>query len=133
MFGKKESNENAAATEKLSIVSDVTELRGDIETSGHLRIDGNVKGNISALANVAIGKSGNVVGNISAGTLKISGNVKGNISVANRLVIDSSARIKGDVKTKILVVEAGAVIDGTLSMELREEPTKDFNEAVYAK
>ncbi|MDW8436437.1 MAG: polymer-forming cytoskeletal protein [Chloroherpetonaceae bacterium] len=132
MFGKKNGTQNAIPTEKLSIVADGTLFRGDIETTGHLRIDGRVLGNIASTGNVAVGKGGNVEGNITALNLKISGRVKGNIDVAGRCVLDSTAILTGDSKTKILVVEEGATINGKITMELREPYTEELRQADFA-
>ncbi len=131
MFAKKNGTQDSIPTDKLSIVADGTLFRGDIETTGHLRIDGKVQGNISSTGNVAIGKGGNVEGNITATNLKISGRVKGNVEITGRCVLDSTAILNGDSKAKIFAVEEGAIINGKISMELREPYTEELRQADF--
>ncbi len=132
MFAKKNGTQSAIPTDKLSIVADGTLFRGDIETTGHLRIDGKVQGNIASTGNVAIGKGGNVEGNITAANLKVSGRVKGNIEVSGRCVLDATSILNGDSKAKIFAVEEGAIINGKISMELREPYTEELKQADFA-
>lgn len=132
MFTKKNGAQTAIPSDKLSIIADGTLFRGDIETTGHLRIDGRVLGNISSTGNVAIGKGGNVEGNIAAANLKISGRVKGNIDVAGRCVLDATAILTGDSKAKIFAVEEGATINGKITMDLREPYAEELRQADFA-
>jgi cytoskeletal protein CcmA (bactofilin family) len=127
MFGSKNgsSGGGASATDKLSIIADGTVFRGDIETNGNLRIDGKIIGNIISTGNVAIGKGGSVDGNIAATMLKISGRVKGNIDVATRCILDASAAIHGDLRTKSLMIEEGAGVNGKISMDMKEPYAAD--------
>lgn len=132
MFAKKNGTQTSIPTDKLSIVADGTLFRGDIETTGHLRIDGKVQGNIASTGNVAVGKGGNVEGNISAANLKISGRVKGNVEITGRCTLDSTSILDGDSKAKVFAVEEGAVINGKISMELREPFTEELRQADFA-
>ncbi|MFN3345667.1 MAG: polymer-forming cytoskeletal protein, partial [Chloroherpetonaceae bacterium] len=79
-----------------------------------------------------IGKGGNVEGNITAVNLKISGRVKGNVEVSGRCVLDSTSILNGDSKAKIFAVEEGAIINGKISMELREPYTEQLRQADFA-
>ena len=48
---------------------------------------------------------------------EIIGSVEGDIVVTETLSLRGSAIIKGDVKTKVLMVEPNAVLNGTCSMK----------------
>lgn len=124
IFGKKDDNGSAFVAPasgsngeaKLSIIAEGTTCRGDFETSGNLRVDGKIIGNIVSTANVAIGKGGIVEGNISAAMIKISGKVQGNLEASARLILDASAIVVGEIKSKLLSVDEGAMVNGTVSM-----------------
>lgn len=124
IFGKKEDTASAFTASasgsngeaKLSIIAEGTLCRGDIETSGNLRVDGKIIGNIVSTANVAIGKGGIVEGNIVAAMIKISGKVQGNLDVSNRLILDASAVVAGEIKSKLLSIDEGAIVNGTVIM-----------------
>src|SRR5690349_15255101 len=93
-----------------------TFLEGNIETYGNIRIEGKVTGNIKSKSKVALGHSSHVQGNIIAQNSDIEGEVKGKIEVAELLVLKATAVINGDIITGKLVVEPGAVFNGSCKM-----------------
>ncbi|MDX2129514.1 MAG: polymer-forming cytoskeletal protein [Chloroherpetonaceae bacterium] len=117
MFGKK--NHEPTPTDKLSILSEGTICRGDLETTGNIRIDGKIIGNIVSIGNVAIGKGGIVEGNISAKNIKVSGRITGNLNSAEHLILDSTSTVQGDMTTKLLAIEDGAQLNGKVSMQIK--------------
>lgn len=93
-----------------------TFLEGNVETYGNIRIEGKVIGNIKSKSKVALGPSSLVQGNIISQNADIEGEVKGRIDVAELLVLKATAVINGDISTGKLVVEPGAVFNGTCKM-----------------
>ena len=93
-----------------------TFLEGNIETYGNIRIEGKVKGDIKSKSKVALGQSSQVEGNIIAQNADLEGEVKGTIEVSELLVLKSTAVINGDIVTGKMVVEPGAVFNGTCKM-----------------
>jgi cytoskeletal protein CcmA (bactofilin family) len=101
---------------ELNIIGIKTKIIGDIISSGDLRIDGKVEGNISTISKVVIGDQSEVKGNINANNVSISGNVTGNITSKQILTIMGTAKIQGDISTGKIVIENGAQFNGTCSM-----------------
>lgn len=93
-----------------------TFLEGNVETYGNIRIEGKVIGNIKSKSKVALGPSSLVQGNIISQNADIEGEVKGRIDVTELLVLKATAVINGDISTGKLVVEPGAVFNGTCKM-----------------
>lgn len=91
------------------IGSDVT-IRGDIEASVDLHVDGKVIGNI-ACASLVQGESSRVEGEIKAESARLSGEVQGTIEVRDLIVL-KTAKITGDVSYDTLTIEQGAAVDG---------------------
>src|SRR6185369_7147465 len=89
---------------------------GNIETYGNSRIEGKITGNVKSKSKVALGHSSHVQGNIIALNADIEGEVKGKLEVAEVLVLKATAVINGDIVTGKLVVEPGAVFNGTCKM-----------------
>lgn len=89
-----------------------TEITGDISTSGDLRIDGQILGNVSCTAKLVIGESGDIKGNINCYSGEISGTVLGQIVAKEMLQLNRSASIKGDIEATRFIVEDGASING---------------------
>ena len=93
-----------------------TFLEGNVETYGNIRIEGKVTGNIKSKSKVALGPSSQVQGNITSQNADIEGEVRGKIEVAELLVLKATASIHGDIITGKLVVEPGAVFNGSCKM-----------------
>ena len=114
------SKEQKRAADEISNSSNVigkgTILEGNIETFGNLRIEGKIIGNIRSKSKVALGNSSQIEGNLYAQNADIEGQVKGKIEIAEVLVLKSTAVINGDINTGKLVVEAGAIFNGTCKM-----------------
>lgn len=114
------SKEQKRAADEISTSSNSigkgTYLEGNIETHGNIRIDGKITGNIKSKSKVALGNGALVQGNILAQNADIEGEVKGKIEITDLLVLKSTAIINGDILTGKMVVEPGAVFNGTCKM-----------------
>jgi cytoskeletal protein CcmA (bactofilin family) len=93
-----------------------TYLEGNVETYGNIRIEGKITGNVKSKSKIALGPSSHVQGNITSQNADIEGEVKGRIEVAELLVLKATAVINGDIATGKLVVEPGAVFNGSCKM-----------------
>ncbi len=96
-----------------------TNIKGDIDCSGDIRIDGSLTGNLNAKGKVVIGTSGSINGEISCKNAQIEGKVEGKIIVAELLSLKSTSSIMGDIVTTKLSIEPGSVFTGTCNMEGR--------------
>lgn len=114
------SKEQKRAAEEISNSSNTigkgTFLEGNIETYGNIRIEGKVTGNIKSKSKVALGPQAHIQGNIIAQNADIEGEVKGRLEISELLVLKATAVINGDIITGKMVVEPGAVFNGTCKM-----------------
>lgn len=94
------------------IGADVT-IRGDVEASADLHVDGSVVGDI-ACATLVQGESSRIEGAIASDSARLAGTVKGTINV-RELVVLKTARIEGDVHYEALTIEQGAQVEGKFS------------------
>lgn len=99
-----------------NVIGKGTVLEGNIETFGNIRIEGRVNGNIKSKSKIALGNGSRVEGNITAQNADIEGEVKGRVDIAEMLVLKSTAVVNGDIATGKLVVEPGAVFNGSCKM-----------------
>jgi cytoskeletal protein CcmA (bactofilin family) len=93
-----------------------TSLTGELEFTGTLRIDGVFHGSISTNEILVIGEHATVHADINAGEVEVYGKVFGSIVCRRRVEISTTGRVRGDVETPILVMSAGAIIDGRARM-----------------
>jgi cytoskeletal protein CcmA (bactofilin family) len=117
MFSSKDSKkELEQLTQVSTIVAKGTLIHGDIESSGNIRIEGKVIGNVKAKSKVAVGESGCIEGNLIAINAEIAGEIKGTIEVSELVIIKPSGTINGDIITMKLSVDSGATINGSTKM-----------------
>ncbi|MCL4538812.1 MAG: polymer-forming cytoskeletal protein [Bacteroidetes bacterium] len=107
---------------QINIVSQGSRFEGKITSSGSLRVDGQVNGDIALSGDLVIGMSGEITGNIDAQAVTVSGKITGNLNVKNKLVLEPKARIKGDIRASKLVIDEGAVFDGKCEMSGEKKP-----------
>ena len=92
-----------------------------------LRIDGSLDGYLTSKSKVVIGESGVIKGDVICENADISGKIEGTLKVKEILYLKSTANLEGDVKTKKLVVDNGAVLNGSISMKMEGEFSFDQN------
>jgi len=107
---------NGSSMEEVTIISSGVVIEGKVTSNGNVRVDGIVKGDITAQGNLAVGEQGSIQGQLSGETVSIGGKVDGTVNAKEKLVLEAKAVLKGDLITKILVVEAGAIFEGKSSM-----------------
>lgn len=94
-----------------------TTLTGETEFHAMLRVDGHLIGTVSSAAGtLIIGTNGQVDANIMVAAAMINGTVNGDILVSEKLQLGRTARVIGNIQTPRLIVEEGAVLEGSVSM-----------------
>jgi cytoskeletal protein CcmA (bactofilin family) len=95
-----------------------TVVSGDAEFKGMLRIDGHFTGRVRSEKGSLIVSAGGVVdANIEVAAAKINGTVNGDIVATGRVEFGRSARVRGQLQTPALVIEEGAIFEGSCRMQ----------------
>jgi cytoskeletal protein CcmA (bactofilin family) len=108
-------------TPSVNLIGSGTEIKGDINSNGDIRIDGTLKGTIQSSGKVVVGSTGKVEGEIICQNADISGEVKAHLKVFELLSLKSNAIVTGDILTNKLAIEPGAVFTGSCSMGNQEQ------------
>lgn len=111
---KKEEKENFKDAE--TIIGPSVIVKGNFNSSGNIVVEGVLHGGVNTAGNVFVGDHANVTADIEAKSARIGGEVKGNFKIENHLEITSSAKITGDLECASLAVEAGAILNGKITM-----------------
>ncbi|SFV64236.1 Protein of unknown function, DUF583 superfamily [hydrothermal vent metagenome] len=109
-FGRKKK----PATKKVSsasIITPGTSIKGEIRCEGNILLNGEFEGAIISQAEVVVGKSGRVVGEIQAAKLLVSGEFRGDFT-GEVIDIMPYGKVYGDVKVNNIVIEPNAVFEG---------------------
>lgn len=119
MIGKKPEEKPYSTIDTL--IGQKTELKGDILFTGGLRIDGKVRGNVTARGDsnstLVISEEGQVDGSVDVPHVVINGAINGNLTSSNAVELQAKANIAGDVHYKALKMELGASVNGNFVCE----------------
>jgi cytoskeletal protein CcmA (bactofilin family) len=104
-----------------TLIGAKTDLKGDIVFTGGLRVDGKVRGNITAKGDsnstLVLSEHAMVTGNVTVPHIITNGTIKGNVRAAERIELQPKAEISGEVYYKVIEMSLGAVINGNLLRE----------------
>ncbi len=100
----------------INLIGVGTEIKGDINSNGDIRIDGSLKGNLKTKGKVVIGATGFVNGEVHCKNSDIEGNIEGKITVMELLSLKSTSSINGDIVARRLAIEPGAKFTGNCNM-----------------
>ena len=107
---------NETDNNTINLISNGTDITGDIRSNGDIRIDGSLKGNLNTKGKVVIGPTGKVNGEVICKNSEVSGIVEGKIIVGQLLNLKASSKILGDIATSKLSIEPGALFSGNCKM-----------------
>jgi cytoskeletal protein CcmA (bactofilin family) len=118
-----------AVTESESLARDIKEgtlsgfvgngtvLTGEATFKAMLRVDGHLSGRVSSdSGTLVIGTNGQVDADIQVAVAVIHGTVNGDIIASQRLELGRAAKVHGNIQTPSLIIEQGALFEGTCRM-----------------
>jgi cytoskeletal protein CcmA (bactofilin family) len=102
-----------------SLIGEATRIDGNVLFKGGLRIDGQVRGNVTAEAGqhsfLVVGEHGRIDGEVRCDHLVVNGAINGPVHASELLEVQPKARIYGEVHYKVLEMHGGALVSGQLS------------------
>lgn len=94
-----------------------TTLTGETVFHAMLRVDGHLVGTVSSTAGtLIIGTNGQVDANITVAAAMINGTVNGDVIASEKLQLGRTARVMGNIQSPRLIIEEGAILEGSCSM-----------------
>ncbi len=94
-----------------------TVVTGEANFKALMRVDGHLSGRVSSTTGTLIvGANGKVDANIEVAIAVIHGTVNGDIIATQRLELGRAAKLNGNIQTASLVIEPGALFEGTCKM-----------------
>ncbi|PCJ29892.1 MAG: cell shape determination protein CcmA [Gammaproteobacteria bacterium] len=115
MFKKDKRKKNSSRLDTL--IGQNTDIEGNVNFSGGLRVDGSITGNISTKdenAVLTLSEQGRLKGEVKAPNMVINGTITGNIYASQHLELAPQAKIHGNVYYHLLEMAVGAEINGQL-------------------
>lgn len=94
-----------------------TVVTGEANFKALMRVDGHLSGRItSTTGTLIVGANGKVDANIEVAIATVHGVVNGDVIATQRLELGRAARLNGNIQTASLVIEPGAIFEGTCKM-----------------
>jgi len=134
-----------AMTESESLARDIKEgtlsgfvgggtvVTGEANFKAMMRVDGHLSGRVSSSSGTLIvGANGKVDANIEVAVAVIHGTINGDIIATQRLELGRAAKVNGNIQTPSLIIEQGAVFEGSCKM-LQMSAAADKNKKEAAK
>ena len=109
------------AVEIETILGPNTSLKGDVRSSGGVRVDGDFGGSIDIAGNLIVGEAAKIVATITAHNVQIQGTVQGDVT-ARRLEILDTGKLWGNISVESFVLDDGGFFRGESRMQGDVEP-----------
>ncbi|HVF55535.1 MAG TPA: polymer-forming cytoskeletal protein [Pyrinomonadaceae bacterium] len=107
-------------------VGNGTSLTGEASFKGMLRVDGHLSGRVSSQdGTLIVSTNGQVDANVEVAVAQIYGTVHGDIIATKRIEMGRVAKVTGNIQTPALVIENGALFEGSCRMmQIKETQEK---------
>jgi len=125
-------NSSSSSTE-LNFLGGGTVVDGTIKTNNSVRVDGKLKGKLICKNTLTVGLNGEIDGEVQAKNAIVGGKIKGKVSITEKLVLESKSVLIGELKASKLIIDEGAVFDGTSDMGNQDETKKTVESDAFKK
>ena len=112
-MGKKDET---TALNAHNMLTSKTVIMGDIHAEEDFRFDGRIEGNITCKGKIVFGAESQVEGDVFSAHVDVLGKITGTSNCTDTLILRSTSVFIGKINTKVLEVEPGSRIEGTISM-----------------
>lgn len=101
-----------------SLIGAGTRVEGDVVFAGGLRVDGEIKGNVSAAqaenGTLVVSEQARIEGEIRCARLVVNGTVAGTVHVTDTVELHPRSKVTGDIHYGRVEMHLGAIVEGRL-------------------
>ncbi len=105
------------------IGKDTTLETAILKSKSSVQINGILNGDADIEGSLVVGQGGRVIGNLKANFILVAGEIQGNVTAIEQLHITKTAAINGDIACKSIIIDDGAMVNGSCKMSVPQ--TKD--------
>ena len=99
-----------------TMIGEGSVFEGTLFVPHDVRIDGTLKGKLTAEGSLMVGANGIIEADVIAKSAVVGGKITGKLTVEDRVEMEANSALLGDLKTRELVINEGAVFQGLCSM-----------------
>jgi len=107
-----------------TVVADDLEIRGTIKFKTSVMLKGVFEGEIFSEGLLVVGPTAKVTATISTKTLVSHGEITGNVTATDQVTLKNTSLHNGDVSTPNIIIENGAVFNGSCAMRAKDITVK---------
>jgi cytoskeletal protein CcmA (bactofilin family) len=105
-------------------------FEGKLEVAGTFRLDAAVKGTLVSTETLILGEHSSMEGTIECNSVIIGGRFDGIVNARGRVEIQTRAIVTGEIHTPCLIIEPGAVFDGSCHMLPAAQTTNETSKII---
>lgn len=105
-------------------------FEGKLEVAGTFRLDAAVKGTLVSTETLILGEHSSMEGTIECNSVIIGGRFDGIVNARGRVEIQTRAIVTGEIHTPCLIIEPGAVFDGSCHMLPATQTTSETSKII---
>lgn len=107
-----------------SIITNETKIKGEVFSKNDIRFDGEIEGEITCGEKILFGPKCLINGDIECKKADISGEINGSVSASEIIRLRKNSKLTGPITAKTLIIEEGAIFNGTCSMAKETDKIK---------
>ena len=102
------------AAPAVTYIASGSHIEGRISGETEVSIDGSLNGVVELGGRFAIGRRGQIQGDVTACSVRVAGRVKGNVRATEKIHLASSGSIMGDVAAPLVSIAEGGTSKGMI-------------------
>lgn len=114
------ARESSSRHGELTVIGAGARLEGNLVSVASLRIEGHVKGQVTAEGDVIVAPEAEVDSDIRASNVTIAGSYRGNVTANGTVELAPTAKVDGNISCSSLIVNQGAMFSGQSIMDSSE-------------
>ncbi|CAE6858978.1 hypothetical protein R75461_07881 [Paraburkholderia nemoris] len=118
MFSRKKTTAGIHQKTLTTLIAQDMHIRGDVEFSGGLRLDGQVHGNVTSQAGsqslLVLSERCSITGNVHGYDVIVNGTIVGDLIADHFVELQPNARVSGNICYQQLRMDCGASVEGRL-------------------
>src|SRR4051794_5345174 len=108
----------ATGSGRRALVGAATAVRGQVSAGEDIWIEGQLEGELQALAHqVTISAGGRVHAQVRARSVIVEGELEGDVFAEQQVVLRAGSRVHGDIRSPRVALEEGCFFRGTVDMD----------------
>jgi len=105
-------------SEGTAIIGTGIVVRGEVSGDAPLTIAGTLEGELRLEAEATVAPEGLVKGTVEAPVVQVAGRLEGEVRASEWVRLDPGCQVQGTLTAPRVIIEEGAVLNGTLEMEV---------------